>query len=570
MRISAYILLLLLPLACLAQKEDRVWVFGHNAGIDFNDTANPVNFVANCNNFKTASSISDTAGNMLFYLSCDRSVANCMLRDINNNIIPYADSINAYYGTFVSSSITSFPFDSIYYIFYIGKNTAPCGLPTCLGIFYSKMRLKSSGQLELLEKNIHITNETAFDKFATVLHADGKHWWLLVPSHTQNGGFCTKRISIYSISRDSVVLINEQDIGMLKCSQYKNGDAVFSPDGSKFALATYEENLIECYDFNRCTGWLSNAKIIDSQFIRPQILSFSPNGINLFMAEGGDGLKNSLYQYQIDTPNIQTTRSLIYEDTTVDLRFGYLRLAPNNKIFFSCYYGNSGITPTASSYSRNLGVIHSPNEVGVACDFRPYSYYLGDSALATFGLPNMPNYNLGSLPIYQANAGVDTFYCAGDSTIKALPIGGDSVPHITYQWQPAPGIDTLTNRTQLLLPPPQSRWYYVTITDTNYVGPSCNSRVDSVYIEVRTCTGITETQPLQAKLYPNPSNGTLTVELPDGQEATLSLYNLLGQKILSENVSGNSSTINLDFTQGIYIYILQQGPSQLVGRLVLE
>jgi len=41
----------------------------------------------------------------------------------------------------------------------------------------------------------------------------------------------------------------------------------------------------------------------------------------------------------------------------------------------------------------NLSVINSPDSLGVACNFQPYSFNLGGKR-SYFGLPNNPNYDM--------------------------------------------------------------------------------------------------------------------------------------------------------------------------------
>jgi hypothetical protein len=43
-----------------------------------------------------------------------------------------------------------------------------------------------------------------------------------------------------------------------------------------------------------------------------------------------------------------------------------------------------------------LSVINSPDSLGAACNFQPYSFYLGGGR-TYWGLPNNPNYELGPL-----------------------------------------------------------------------------------------------------------------------------------------------------------------------------
>ena len=46
--------------------------------------------------------------------------------------------------------------------------------------------------------------------------------------------------------------------------------------------------------------------------------------------------------------------------------------------------------------NMNLSVINSPDSAGLACDFQPWSFYLGGKR-TYWGLPNNPDYDLGPL-----------------------------------------------------------------------------------------------------------------------------------------------------------------------------
>jgi len=104
--------------------------------------------------------------------------------------------------------------------------------------------------------------------------------------------------------------------------------------------------------------------------------------------------------------------------------------------------------------------------------------------------------------------------------------------------------------------------------DTHICPPSCDT------------TGISELTPLQAKLYPNPTTpgrgNHLTVELPNanGQGHTLTLYNLLGQRMYEASLTGTTTTLQINITPGLYLYQIHgNGPRHGVvqnGKLVVE
>jgi hypothetical protein len=58
---------LILNLPCFSQKEGNIWCFGDSALIDWNDPVNPLFGRSTTNNRGSASSISDSVGNLLFY-----------------------------------------------------------------------------------------------------------------------------------------------------------------------------------------------------------------------------------------------------------------------------------------------------------------------------------------------------------------------------------------------------------------------------------------------------------------------------------------------------------------------
>jgi hypothetical protein len=101
-------------------------------------------------------------------------------------------------------------------------------------------------------------------------------------------------------------------------------------------------------------------------------------------------------------------------------------------------------------------------------------------------------------------------------------------------------------------------------------------KLDSNGCLVNDCglfTGIEEYLPpttLQAKLYPNPTTGTLTIELPSGQGGSMALYNLLGQSIYQTTLSGGQTTLTLNLPPGLYLYRIGSGGKAVNGKLLVE
>jgi hypothetical protein len=175
-------------------------------------------------------------------------------------------------------------------------------------------------------------------------------------------------------------------------------------EGNQMAILNYV-GMIELVDFDRCSGQFSNYKLIKPNVTTPPVPgvwsgAFSPDGTKLYVATSYDD--SYLWQFNLLDSLPQNT-----VDTLANFNFsipagGALKLAPDNKIYWSCAW-NDGVTfnypypdTTYNMYNMNLSVINSPDSLGAACNFQPYSFYLGGKR-TYWGLPNNPNYELGPL-----------------------------------------------------------------------------------------------------------------------------------------------------------------------------
>ncbi|MBL0070648.1 MAG: T9SS type A sorting domain-containing protein [Bacteroidetes bacterium] len=78
----------------------------------------------------------------------------------------------------------------------------------------------------------------------------------------------------------------------------------------------------------------------------------------------------------------------------------------------------------------NLSVINSPDSPGVACDFQPWSFYLGGKR-TYWGLPNNPDYDLPAL----AGSPCDTLVGIGDVPVQEQQ--PNLYVYYSPQWQTA-------------------------------------------------------------------------------------------------------------------------------------
>ena len=74
--------------------------------------------------------------------------------------------------------------------------------------------------------------------------------------------------------------------------------------------------------------------------------------------------------------------------------------------------------------------------------------------------------------------------------------------------------------------------------------------------------------PLQTKMYPNPSHGTVMVEVSEPSD--LYIYDLQGRQLFSNKVSGLTSLDISSMPKGIYIYRIQSAEKSSTGKLQIQ
>lgn len=82
-----------------------------------------------------------------------------------------------------------------------------------------------------------------------------------------------------------------------------------------------------------------------------------------------------------------------------------------------------------------------------------------------------------------------------------------------------------------------------------------------------------ERSPLkELKIYPNPSNGLLYIEIAENKNVQVQLFDLSGKLILAQNITNTAKHQEIDIsnvTNGVYIIHVTNGNESLHGKLVL-
>jgi formylmethanofuran dehydrogenase subunit D len=404
-------------------KRDYVWITGYvstDDSVNFPDfrqgyrldfSTNPVNVFKFHNKlditFNTAT-ICDLSGHLLFYVN------GCKMVDWQEKVLLGGDKINiGSLGYLIScptdghiiqqgSLILPRPNHSnLYSYFHQSINY----INPIRGLEVDSLRISQVEQDELtgnlkatFTNHMVVDNDTlAWGHLTACRHANGRDWWILQPQQGRNGYY------IILLDPNGAAINGFQEIGIpIHYLEKGWGQAVFSPDGSKYARYIGITD-VQLFDFNRCTGELSNFQSISIHDTGDTLLinftkvpgygiSFSANSRFMYVAS-----TDTVFQFDMSALDIQNSKIpvLVYDGSYVDwgywFTFNYMQLAPDGKIYF-----------TAPGAIETIHVIENPDSLGLACNAIQHKYIL-DYPISR-GWMNFPNFRLGAL----AGSGCDT------------------------------------------------------------------------------------------------------------------------------------------------------------------
>jgi len=106
-------------------------------------------------------------------------------------------------------------------------------------------------------------------------------------------------------------------------------------------------------------------------------------------------------------------------------------------------------------------------------------------------------------------------------------------------------------------------------------GGACPDASATIAVTVSVCIGLDPASQLAFSLYPNPGNQHFRVDLeaPAAQDTELSLYNLLGEKVLTTEINKGQSSLDVDLPEissGVYVLELKAGQKIARTRWVKE
>jgi len=397
------IFMLILPFAANAQREGGIWYFGDDYNLNLNIQP-PVQARTSTRGFHAAAGVCDAAGNLRFYVKPNPKNEPMVF---STSGIPVANSNflsdqggNTNNGG--SAIIIQKPSrNDQFYIFHSKSD----------GLFYSVLDMSLNlGQGGIIQKDVQITGFGSIVPGRIVAIKGCGGIWVVIRSQTANQ-YLSFLVSSSGVGHQPVV----SEVGLMGSMfwsvAYRYGGASCfraSPDGRKLATFGSYGCGVELYDFEKCSGKLTNPRVIDTLYnIHPTQagdralhtgLAFSENSRFLYVAVNRifsidsvingyvfQGRKGKVFQFDLDQGtttaiinskylaldnpyvvyfDLFTGCSQVYKPELTDIKRG-----PDGKIYVYNNVSKQSCNPSLSpNYSTNAAwhVIEQPNNARMA------------------------------------------------------------------------------------------------------------------------------------------------------------------------------------------------------------
>jgi len=366
-----------------AQYQAYNWYFNDSTGVTFKTSppsaiSTSVMYYPNDGPLEGASSISDSAGNILFYAD-PRQIWNS-----GNQLMPNGQGLLG--GASSTQGVIIIPqpgHDSLYYVFTLDEQQDSLKH----GLNYSIVDMcLECGKGDVLpgHKNIHLL-DTASEKMAATYHANGNDIWIVVHK------YFTDEFYAYLLTKSGLSKPIISHCGVKQADPFNPGvygamiwgQMKISPNGKKIAFGLSgtdtvygSSGLHELFDFDNSTGKVSNEIQLSKRYYYTYGVAFSPDNSKLYIScfasySPSKQCDEVLIQYDLSLSNPAHSDSFI-----TCMYAAQLQLAPDGKIYFPNFYTG-----------HHLSCISNPNERGVPCNYVAEAISLGTKR-PDLGLPS--------------------------------------------------------------------------------------------------------------------------------------------------------------------------------------
>lgn len=113
-------------------------------------------------------------------------------------------------------------------------------------------------------------------------------------------------------------------------------------------------------------------------------------------------------------------------------------------------------------------------------------------------------------------------------------------------------------------------------SDSIYFGSILLTPADRIFnarLSLVNDSGITDNETNLLSVYPNPCSGHFTVSLPASvidENHNLKIYSIVGRCLMEKQFTGNKTTLDVDFSDGVYILKSNNAHSIFISRLIVQ
>ena len=362
-----------------AQKQNNFWFFGNEAGINFN-SGSPVSITTGqMLSVEGCATVSDpVTGNLLFYTN------GLQIWNANHTVMPNGNGILGGSSTSSTQGALIVPFPNNpgkYFVFTVDESIGGA----TNGFRYSVVNMNLNGGLGDVipgQKNILLQNNVT-ERLAVAAKGDSTGYWVMIHERGNN------IFKAYSIDQNGVNAnpVSSAVGAIHTTTTQANGDETmgamkFNHVFTKIAVAIYAGNKVQVFDFNNCSGTVSNPVTINT-LDNPYGLEFSPDNSRLYYdLYYNAGFSGAVYQINMLAPNPASSVVLVGVSSSFNFQcMGAMQLAPDGKIYISI---------NSESW---LSSINNPNNPGVSCGFVDQAVILQQVGLfPSPGLLGLPQY----------------------------------------------------------------------------------------------------------------------------------------------------------------------------------
>lgn len=476
-----FFITILSMLVSQAQGEANIWYFGQNAGLDFN-SGSPVALTnGQLITDEGCATISNNSGQLLFYTD------GITVYNRNHLIMVNGTGLMGHPSSTQSATIVPKPgSNNLYYIFTTDNEHDPNGFRYSI----VDLNLDSGNGAVTTDKNVLVYTPT-IENLGITKHGNGQDYWIITHGWNNNN-FIAYQLTSSGLNLTPIVTPIGQIITGSSTDYVAAGTIKISPSGSKLAFTSVSD-IAQLFNFNNSTGVLSNEITLTTESGDLYGAAFSPDESLLYISN----TFGKIQQFNLNATDVPNSDIVIYNGNIP----GQMQVGPDNKIYVA--FGSRFF----------LGVINSPNVLGLGCNFVLNGIDLAGKK-SKLGLPSF-NQSFFFVPSIQLDNS-----CEGEA--------------INFNFS--------TSQTIL-----SANWDFGDGNTSNTISPThiyTNSGTFPVSVTITTPSG-TGSNNKDITIYPRPvlTNGIVTLKQCDDNNDGFSAFNLKE----AEN-SFVASTTDLTFT----------------------